>query len=608
METFLRLVRAALAAETGLPDAEIRLENPKNPAQGDLAFPCFAVAKARKAAPPAIAAELAPRVSALLSGIECSAAGPYLNFKIERAALASVILGEITSLGRAYGRSSEGVGKTIVIDYGSPNIAKPMHVGHLRSTILGMALVRMHDALGYRTVGINHIGDWGAQFGGLVVALRRWRHEVDLERDPVLGLLALYQRSKAAIDEKAPSYDATFAAQAKDAYRELESGKDGEVRAQWRWVTQVSLAAFAKTFARLGVTHDLVRGESYFETHLVPTIERVQAAGVAEVSQGALVVMLGEIDKGLKETPCLLRQSDGTTLYATRDLAAVFDRWREFEFERCLYVVGGEQKLHFRQVKAVLKRMGLTWEPRVEHIDFGLLLGPGRVKIASRKGEVLVLDDLLDEVVEAARERIREKNAELAGSAAIAEQVGIGALVFNDLKRERIKDVIFDKAEVVSFEGETGPYVMYTHARSCSILRKASAGGEGKASASGEGKAAAGGLDKAPAAGESTVAAGDGGAVAPDWKAIESASSVLLLLGRYPSVVRTAAAKAEPSELAQYLLALCREYNSWLADRANKVLGEAPAVTAARLALVRGVKIAVANGLELLGLSAPEEM
>ncbi|MBM3975815.1 MAG: arginine--tRNA ligase [Planctomycetes bacterium] len=582
MQAFVDSICAAIAAASGRPAAEIRLESPKNPNQGDLAFPCFALAKAQRAAPPAIAAALAPRVAAALSGITCTPTGPYLNFRIERAALAREILGEIESRADAFGTSRAGEGKTIVVDYGSPNIAKPMHVGHLRSTILGMALVRLHRALGYRTVGINHIGDWGAQFGGLVVALRRWRGEVDLANEPVMGLLALYQRSKAAIDEQGPSYDASFAKEARDAYRELESGVDGEVRAQWRWVTQVSLAAFAKTFARLGVTHDLVRGESWFETHLAPTIARVQAAGIAELSQGALVVMLGEVDKGLKETPCLLRQSDGTTLYATRDLAAVFDRWKEFEFERCLYVVGGEQKLHFRQLKAVLKRMHLEWEPRVEHVDFGLLLGPGRVKIASRRGEVLVLDDLLDEVVAAARERVREKNPDLPNLEAIAEQVGIGALVFNDLKRERIKDVIFDKDDLTSFEGETGPYVMYTHARSCSILRKAAAMGAGRP-------------------------AGPAG-VEPDWRAIENASAILLQLGRFPAVVRGAAAKAEPSELAQYLLGLCREYNTWLADRSNKVLGEAPATMAARLALVRGVRIAIGNGLRLLGLAAPEEM
>src|SRR6185436_12045539 len=259
--------------------------------------------------------------------------------------------------------------------------------------------------------------------------------------------------------------------------------------------------------------------------------ERVQAAGVTEVSQGALVVQLGTVDKGLEKTPCLLRQTNGTTLYATRDLAAMFHRWEEFHFARCLYVVGAEQKLHFRQLKAVLARMGCEWAARVEHVDFGLLLGPGRVKLASRKGEVLVLDDLIDEIVAEARAIIAEKNPELAHPERIAEQVGIGAIVFNDLKRERIKDVVFDKAEILSFEGETGPYVQYTHARLGSILRKARETGEGL--------------------GE------------PDFKGLEEAGPLLVTLSRFPEVVRAAAEHAEPSLIATYLLSLGRDVNAW---------------------------------------------
>jgi arginyl-tRNA synthetase len=314
-----------------------------------------------------------------------------------------------------------------------------------------------------------------------------------------------------------------------------------------------------------------VRGESHYEPLLEPTLKRVQDAGVTEVSQGALVVQLGALDKGLEKTPCLLRQSNGTTLYATRDLAALFHRWEEFRFARALYVVGSEQKLHFRQLKAVLKRMGCEWEAQVEHVDFGLLLGPGRVKLASRKGEVLVLDDLLDEVVAEARHIIEEKNPELAHKERVAEQIGIGALVFNDLKRERIKDVVFDKAEILAFEGETGPYVQYTHARLGSILRKAGAD-----------------------------------ASAPDFALLEDAAPILLSLGRFPSVVRAAAEKCEPSELAQYLLALSRQISSWLAE--HKVLDENAGLRASRLALVQGSQIVLQNGLTLLGVAAPEEM
>ena len=569
MQEFVERIRRVVAKATGLAPEDVKIESPRELANGDLAFPCFQLAKTQRQPPQAAAVKLAQAIAGELSGIAVVAAGPYLNFRIDRKTLAQSVLGSISRDGARYGGSKEGEGRTIVLDYSSPNIAKPMHVGHIRSTIIGAALQRLHAFLGYRTVGINHLGDWGAQFGALVVAIRRWRETVDLEKDAVAGLLELYQRSKKASEE-----DEEFKREAVAAYQELESGKDGEVRALWRWVTEVSLRSFDATYARLGIRHDLVRGESFYEPLLEPTLERVQASGVTEVSQGALVVKLASVDKGLEKTPCLLRQSNGTTLYATRDLAALFHRWEEFHFARALYVVGAEQKLHFRQLKAVLKRMGCEWESRVEHVDFGLLLGPGRVKLASRKGEVLVLDDLLDEVVAEARDVIDEKNPELPGKDRIAEQVGIGAIVFNDLKRERNKDVIFDKAEILAFEGETGPYVQYTHARLASILRKADEAG--------------------------------GATAAPDWAMLEDAAPILLALGRFPGVVASAAEKSEPSEVAQYLLALCRTISSWLVD--HRVLAEEAPLRAARLVLVRGAEVVLRNGLTLLGVAAPEEM
>jgi arginyl-tRNA synthetase len=573
LQVFAARIRTALAARTGLALDEIRLESPRDEALGDLAFPCFALAKARRAAPPKIAVELARELGELgeLEALTVAASGPYLNFTIERGALAHAVLAAIAADGAGYGGSDEGRGRTVVIDYSSPNIAKPMHVGHLRSTIIGAAIGRLHAHQGYRVVGINHIGDWGSQFGALVVALRRWRGEVELERDPVLGLLELYQRSKAALEN-----DAAFRDEARLAWRELESGVEGEVRALWRWVTEVSLAAFERTYARLGIHHDLVRGESFYEPLIEDTMRRVQAAGVVESSEGALIVDLTPVDPGLKATPCLLRQSDGTTLYATRDLAALFQRWEEFAFERCLYVVGQEQKLHFRQLKAVLRRMQLDWEDRVEHVDFGLLLGAGLVKLATRKGQVLVLDELLDEVVEEARRIVAKKNPELteAERERVAEEIGVGAVLFNDLKRERIKDVLFDKAEILSFEGETGPYVQYTHARLASIERKAAAAG-----------VARGRVDPA---------------------LLADAGSILLRLGRFPDVVQAAARAAEPSLVSTWLLSLCREVNSWYV--AHRVLGVEPPLSSARLALVGASKSVIANGLRLLGLVAPEEM
>jgi arginyl-tRNA synthetase len=591
MRQFADQIAQALHALTGVAPTEIKIEEPRDRTLGDLAVPCFSLAKAQKKAPPAIAVELAEAVTARLQGITAVATGPYINFKVERALLARTVIAGIDAQGSGYGRSDLGKGKTIVIDFSSPNIAKPMHVGHLRSTILGQALVNLHEALGYRTVGINHIGDWGSMFGGLVVAMKRWGGArvgadgkvvldrarelgIDIEGDPVRGLLEVYQRSKRVLDPERPEHDAAFAAEAREAWRELESGRDGEIRALWRWVTEVSMRGFSRTYRRLGIRHDLVRGESFYEPFLASTFARCEQAGITEISDGATIVSLKAIDKGLAETPCLLKQRDGTTLYATRDLAALFHRWEEFRFERCLYVVGAEQKLHFRQLKAVLKRLGADFEPRVEHVDFGLLLGAGRTKLASRKGDVLVLDELLDEVVDETRRVVQEKNPELAGKDQIAEQIGIGALVFNDLKRERIKDVVFDKAEVLSFEGETGPYVQYTHARMASILRKAAASGQGGA--------------------------------APDWSALADAAPVLVRMSQFPEVVRSAAQHAEPSELAQALLALSRDLSTWYVG--SRVLDQEPPVTAARLALVRSCKTVLANGLRLLGVAAPEEM
>lgn len=572
MQLFADRLRGAIRAASGLDAESIRLEAPRDDKQGDLALPCFQLAKARGVSPAALAQELAAALDQgphAVADVRATASGPYVNFRIARPALAQALFAQIAERGARYGGSDEGRGKRIVIDFSSPNIAKPMHVGHIRSTILGASLTRIFRHLGYTTVGINHIGDWGAQFGGLVVAIRRWRGEVDLESDPVRGLLELYQRSKAAIES-----DPAFKQESVEAYRELESGRDGPVRETWRWVTAVSMRGFQATYERLRIEHDHVRGESFYENLLEPTLKRIQDAGVTEVSQGALIVDLKSVDKGLAQTPCLLRQSNGTTLYATRDLAALFQREEEFHFERCLYVVGSEQRLHFRQLKGVLARMGLAWEKRVEHVDFGLLLGPGRVKLASRKGAVLVLDDLIDEVVEEARRIVAEKNPQLADPGRVAESVGVGALVFNDLKRERVKDVVFDKQEILSFEGETGPYLQYTHARLCSILRKAEAAGEGGAPA--------------------------------DLSVLEGAGPILMRLSRLGDVVRSAAAKCEPSEISNYLLALARELNSWYAE--NRVLGAPPPVTAARLALIRSSKSVLANGLGLLGIDALEAM
>lgn len=560
MQSFLEEIRAAITAETGLEAP--KLERPRDPSMGDAAFPCFLLAKERKAAPPKIAQELETALNARLQRVEAKATGPYLNFTIDRSLLAESVLTEIEEGGTCYGTSAEGEGKSIVIDLSSPNIAKPMSVGHLRSTVIGAAIQRIHNALGYKTIGINHIGDWGSQFGKLVAAVNRYGDTVDLEADPIPSLLKLYVRY-----HEEEEGDPTLGEEAAAAFRELESGVDGPVRATWKKLTELSLVEFDKIYARLGVKFDLVRGEAYYESHLEKTVQRIVDAGVTEESEGALVVDLSSFGK---IPPCLLRKTDGTTLYATRDMAAAFHRWEEFKFERCLYVVGGDQRLHFRQMKHVLDRMGLEWEPRVEHIDFGMMRLP-EGKMSTRKGRVVFLDAVLDAAAAEAKRVIEAKNADLADKDATAEMVGVGAVVFNDLKRERVKDIDFKLEEVLSFEGDTGPYVQWTHARLASIERKV---------------------------GEVTAA--------PDWSVLASAAPILGAMGRYTDVLRSAARNAEPSEVTSFVLSLARDVNSWVAQ--DRVLGQEPPVTAARVALVKGARQVIGNALALLGVGAPTEM
>jgi arginyl-tRNA synthetase len=569
MQQFQDAVRDALIAETGIAPDAVRLETPRDASMGDIAFPCFVLAKELKTAPPKIASELESKLNKRLQGITARATGPFLNFTVEPSLLASTILGQIREQGNAYGGSDEGLGKTIVLDLSSPNIAKPMSVGHLRSTVIGAAIQRLHNALGYTTVGINHIGDWGSQFGKLVAAIDRWGDTVDLETNPIKGLLALYVRYHEEEED-----DPELKQAGRDAFKELESGEEGHVRATWRHLTELSMAEFDKIYDRLGVKFDEVRGEAYYESHLDATVKRIVDAGITEKSEGALIVRLDEF--GEEIPPCLLRKTDGTTLYATRDLAAAFHRWELYGFERSLYVVGGDQRLHFRQLKHVLERMGMEWEARMEHIDFGMMRLP-EGKMSTRKGRVVFLEDVLDEAAAKADKVIAEKNPGLEDRREVAEMVGVGAVIFNDLRRERVKDVEFVWKEVLSFEGDTGPYVQYTHARLASILRK--------------GAAEQAERDSQPE---------------PDWSALGDASPILGKLGRYNAVLSRAARNAEPSEVAGYALGLCRDTNTWIAT--ERVLGQAPAVTAARLAFVDGVRQVLANALGILGVGAPVRM
>ncbi len=569
----LRARLLAITTDLGLDAAAaeplLRLDPPKNRDHGDVALGAFQLAKLAGKAPPAFASELAAKLTPDTVVESAAAAGPFVNFRFRRAALAREVLSAIQSDALPYG-PARPTGRTVCIDFSSPNIAKPFHIGHMRSTVIGNALCRIHRHLGTTVHGINHLGDWGMPFAKMMTAYMRWGNEQELHRSPMRYMHELYKRyGEAAKADPALDQEAAL------HFKALESGEDNAERRMWQLLRDESLKAFQGPYQRLGVTFDHITGESFFEDKMEAAMARVKAAGVLEVSDGAEVVWLKE--QGIKE-PCLLRKSDGTTLYHTRDLAAAFYREQTFHPSRILYVVGAEQKLHFAQLKAVLEKMKEPVAAAIEHVPFGLVLGKGDdgkwEKFAARAGNAVFLDEILDESVAKVRSIIREKNPDLPDADAVAEQVGVSAIVFNDLKNSRIKDVKFDWDAMLTFEGETGPYVQYACARLASILRKA----------------------------ETPVPASD----AVDYALLADAERVLLVMLEFGSAVQRAAEQSEPSIVTAFAIALAGEIHSYLRD--HYVVGAEPAVRDARLVLVDAARRLLATSLGLLGIPAPERM
>lgn len=566
-----------LARAAGLAEAQVDgLLGEAAPERGEFAFPCFTLAKERRSPPPRLAAEIAAAFQPGALVVEARAEGPYVNLRVDRRRLAADTLAAVSAQGARYGERPDPAAATVVVDYSSPNVAKPLAFHHLRSTMIGNSLVRLYRAGGWKVVGINHLGDWGTGFGKLLLAWELYGAGLDAGALDVEALNGLYVRVNAAIADEAKAGKDDLAARARAWFKRLEDG-DAEARRLWRRFVDLSLAEFAKVYALLGVQFDHVWGEAHYEERLPALVAELRRQGLLVTSEGAQVVMLDEA--GLP--PCLILKEDGASLYATRDLAAALYRHERLGFARALYVIDRGQAVHVEQFRRVLGKMGHAWAQGIVHVAFGVVRMGGK-KTKTRTGSIVLLTDVLDAAVEKVAGLIREKNPELADAGRVAQQVGIGAVVFNDLKNFRENDIDFDLDAITSFEGKTGPYVMYSHARACSILRRAAAEG-----ASPEG--------------------GDPALLAHDLE-----HGLVRLVAQFPDRVDAARDANDPSQVAKHLLDLADAFHGFHTagskDRALRVLTDDPALRAARLRLTEAVRQVMANGLGLLGIAAPPEM
>lgn len=570
------------------------LEFPPNDELGDLALPCFVLAKKLKQSPGQIAAALADTIVHPLFRAE--AAGPYLNFKLNRSAFGAELLEHSQSA--TFWRPNIGEGKRVVIDMSSPNIAKPFGIGHLRSTMIGNAIYRMLREVGYDTVNVNHLGDWGTQFGKMIVAYLKWgdASAIRASDNPTKDYLSLYVKFHEEAERHPELED-----EAREWFRKLETG-DSLATELWRDMIGESLKQFNKLYERLGVTFDHVLGESFYNDKMEPVIQKLRGQGLLEESDGALVVRLDEFGM----PPCLLVKSNGTSIYATRDLATAIYRSDVMGASQLLYVVGGEQSLHFEQVFRVLGKMDDTWEERCKHVPFGLMRMEGQ-KMSTRKGKVLFLEDVLNEAVAQARRIIEEKNPALRDKEAAAEAIGIGAVVFGDLKNTRTLDVDFSLADVLNFEGETGPYLQYTYARMASIQRKAA----GMAELQNDGYETETGGDQ-PATSITPLSPDNlpvNGPLTGSRSQLAEHDHVWPLLKQisfYPARLALAAERHEPSVLARYLLELAQSFNRFYHH--VKVLDGSVSEQSFKLGLVLAASKALGQGLTLLGVRTLEEL
>jgi len=536
------------------------LEQPKSSDLGDIAFPAFSLAKVERKAPQAIAADIVEKIDTTHFD-KVVATGPYVNFFLNKAEISGQVIKEVVKEGADYGQQNEGKGENVTIDLSSPNIAKPFSVGHLRSTVIGDALSNIFRKMGYNTIKINHLGDWGKQFGLLMVAYKKWGSKEAVEANPIDELLQLYVRINAEI-ENDPALDD----EGRLWFKKLEDG-DPEATELWQWFRDESLVEFNRIYELLGVEFDSLNGEAFYNDKMDEGIKILEEKGLLEESKGASIVNLDDVNL----PPAMIKKSDGATLYITRDIATAMYRARTYNFVKSIYVVGQEQSNHFRQLKAVLKKMGFDWSDDMTHVDFGLVT-KNRQKLSTRKGNIILLEPTLQEAISRAKSQIEDKNPELENKEAVAHAVGVGAVKFYDLKTDRRNGYDFDLEAMVSFEGETGPYIQYAYARIQSILRKANFTPDANA----------------------------------DYRLNDAESwEIIKLLQDFGRVVKRAADNYEPSLIAKYAISLAQAFNKYYAH--TRILDESPERDS-RLALSYSTAVVLKETLRLLGVDAPEKM
>lgn len=559
-ELVAKALSNALDGTLNVEDIVNKIERPKDSKMGDLAFPTFILAKKFRKAPQQIASDIVEKVDQNdFDHVE--AAGPYINFFLDKAKYSENVIANVLSQASNYGQNNDGNGGNVTIDMSSPNIAKPISMGHLRSTVIGNSVANILSKNGYKPIKDNHLGDWGTQFGKLITAYLMWGNEEDVKKDPINNLVKYYVKFH-KVDKEKPELDDV----ARDWFRKLENG-DEEATKLWKWFREVSIEAFEKIYDKLGVSFDTYNGEAFYNDKLQGVVDDLDKKGLLTKSQGATIV---DLDK-YNLNPALILKSDGASLYITRDIATAMYRDETYHPAMNLYVVGSEQTYYFKQLKAVLTEMGIPSAKDLHHIPFGLITVNGK-KLSTRSGRIILLDEVLDDSIEIAKKQIAEKNPDLPNKDEVAKEVGVGAIVFGDLQNEKINNIDFNLEDQLRFEGETGPYVQYARARAESILRKS---GKNEFSIS-------------------------------DNKLNDTESwNIIKLLNDFPQMVKLACSEFEPSVIAKYSLRLAKAFNKYYAH--TKILDDDDEKDA-RLALVKSVSIVLKESLRILGVKSPEEM